>query len=145
MVLRRARALLRSDAESKDVLQEVFLSLIERSELQPGAGMVSLLYVATTRRCLNRMRNAQRRSEKHERHLFLVNEAVEEVASGVVMTREILSELDEEEAMALLLSAVNGMTSREIGETLGCSHTHAASLLKRALEAARKDRAHDRR
>src|SRR6185295_4628919 len=61
-VFRRARALLGSDADAHEVVQELFLSLFERPDQYQGrSALTTFMYSATTHACLNRIRNRKTR------------------------------------------------------------------------------------
>src|SRR5262245_9365437 len=63
VVLRRARQILNDEAEAKDVLHEVFASLLARPEQFAGKSSVTtFLYSATTHLCLNRLRDGATRA-----------------------------------------------------------------------------------
>ena len=63
VVLRRARRLLGNEDEAREVLQELFTSLVARPDGFAGRSAVTTwLYGATTNLCLNRLRNANSRA-----------------------------------------------------------------------------------
>ncbi|HXL40151.1 MAG TPA: sigma-70 family RNA polymerase sigma factor, partial [Myxococcales bacterium] len=58
IVLRRARALLGSEPDAQEALQEVFASLLRAPQvLRSADSVVGWLYRATTHFCLNQLRN----------------------------------------------------------------------------------------
>src|SRR5262245_42166204 len=61
-VLRRARQLLGDEQEACDVMQEVFVALLDRPVTFEGrSALGTYLYAATTHRCFNRLRNRRNR------------------------------------------------------------------------------------
>lgn len=82
LVLRRARTLLGSDAEAQEVLQEVFMTLLDEPDAYGGrSSMTTWLYRVTTNMCLNRMRNARNRQRLLDEHVApVVHEAHQESA-----------------------------------------------------------------
>src|SRR3569623_2627926 len=61
-VLRRARAILGSEADAYDVLHEIFAGLVSRPEQFRGASAPStFLYAVTTNACLARLRDHRTR------------------------------------------------------------------------------------
>src|SRR5688500_20208187 len=76
LVFRRARTLLRNEAEAREVVQDLFLSLHERPEQFSGQStMTTWLFSATTHACLNRMRNQRNRLRLLSEHAPAVEPA----------------------------------------------------------------------
>ena len=64
VVLRRARRILGSEDDARDVLQEIFASIIDKGPSFRGESSITTwLYSATTNACLNRLRNEKTRSK----------------------------------------------------------------------------------
>lgn len=132
-VLRRARAILGSDADAKEVLQDVFASLLQRPDQFAGRGSaMAFLYRATTHRCLNHLRNARTRLR-----LLQAREAGKgegdphgspEAKSLVV---DLLRTLPDDIAQAVVYYYVDEMSHAEIAEMIGCSRRHVGNLLAR--------------
>lgn len=140
LVLRRARAILRNDAEAEEVLQEVFAGLVARPEqFQGRSALTTFLYSATTHRCLNRLRDSRNRAR-------LVDEVVRPATSGTVapsaeqqtLLRQVLARVDDELVAPAVHYHVDGMSQAEIGEHLGISRRKVAELLERFDVAAKK-------
>jgi RNA polymerase sigma-70 factor (ECF subfamily) len=136
-VLRRATRLLGSDAEAREVLQEVFLSLIDDpSQFSGRSSLSTWLYAATTNRCLNRLRNERAR-------LRLVAERVDSLpmasppapAEDAMELRELLARLPSELAAVAVYYYADEMTHEEIASVIGCSRRHVGNLLERIARA----------
>ncbi|MGH7283745.1 MAG: RNA polymerase sigma factor, partial [Polyangiaceae bacterium] len=108
-VLRRARSILGSDAESRDVLQEIFVSLLDRPDQYRGhASITTWLYSVTTHACLNRLRNDRtRRGLLHERAITLAQLASES-PERAVMLRQLLRILPTELREVAIYHYVDG-------------------------------------
>ena len=135
VVLRRARALLGAEAEARDVLQDIFVSLLQ----QPGqlAGVTRItawLYRVTTHHCLNQLRNRRGRSR------ILGALAPPSLAAArseqLAEVRSLLARLPEPLAEVAVFHHVDGMTYDEIAEVLECSRRHVGYLLQQLREIA---------
>jgi RNA polymerase sigma-70 factor (ECF subfamily) len=130
VVLRRARALLRSDAEAHDALHDVFLDLLRRPEQLDGvARPIAWLYRATTHHCLNRLRNRDGRA----RILRALPRAEDPSPRGErsAELRELLARLPEPLAEVAVYYYLDEMTHEEIAGVLGCSRRHVGDLVDR--------------
>ena len=137
MVLRRARSILRDDTTAEDVLQEVFSSLVARPEQFAGRSQPStLLYAMTTHLCLQKIRDGGNRARLETLHLMPGERSAEPSADWIVLRREVLAALPEDQAAACVYAYVDGLTWDEIAEVLGCSRRHVANLISRARETA---------
>lgn len=130
-VLRRAQRLLGSTHEAHEVLQEVFMAMLERPEQFSGrSSLLTWLYAATTHRCLNRLRNARSQSELAERHREALVPASSWCAPDhAVAVRRLLASLSEELAAVAIYHHLDRMTLDETAEALGCSRRKVAYLL----------------
>ena len=135
-VLRRAQRLLGSAPEAHEVLQEVFMTLLEKPAQFAGrSALLTWLYSATTHACLNRLRNARSRSELAARH----GEALLPPSSWcapeqAVAVRRLLAGLREELAAVAVYHHLDQMTLEESAEALGCSRRKVAYLLAELRE-----------
>jgi RNA polymerase sigma-70 factor, ECF subfamily len=133
IVLRRARALLGSEPDAQEALQEVFAALLRSPDgVRNASSMVAWLYQATTHHCLNQLRNrrtsARLLEQKPEpRHAAPTAEALAEV-------RRILSKLPPQVAAAVVYHHLDGMTHTDVAAMLGCSRRQVGYLLERALQ-----------
>lgn len=134
-VFRRARRLLGSESDAHEIVQEVFLSLLERPEQYAArSALTTFLYAATTHACLNRLRNQRTRARLLTEHTqdHRLPEASEWTQEEALMLRRALAELPDETARALVYYCVDGLSHEEIARVLGCSRRHVGDLLARA-------------
>lgn len=138
-VLRRARSILGSDADARDVLHEIFAGLVSRPDQFRGTSAPStFLYAATTNACLARLRD-------HKNRVRLLAEHVQPWTTEVdprtldtrLEVRAVLAELPEDEARAAVYYHLDGMSHVEVAEVLGCSPRHVGDLLSRTTERVR--------
>ncbi len=125
------------DADAHEVVQEVFLSLVERPEQFAGKSSVTtFLYSATTHACLNRMRNAKTRERLRKDRLPLPDEtdASGLSAEQLVMLQQAVEAMPDELAEVAVYYLVDGLTHREIARLLSCSRRHVGNLLARLSE-----------
>ncbi|HYY51798.1 MAG TPA: sigma-70 family RNA polymerase sigma factor [Myxococcales bacterium] len=135
IVLRRARALLGTEPDAQEALQEVFASLLRAPHsLRNATSVVGWLYRATTHFCLNQLRNRRTGTR-------LLQEGIPpaRVAScrgqALVELRSVLSRLPTDVAAASVYYHLDGMTHAEVAELLGCSRRKVGYLLERAQQS----------
>lgn len=132
-VYRRACALLGNEADAREVLQDLFVSLLERPEqFAGGSSLQTFLYSATTHACLNRLRNQRNRArllgertdpeEKHAPH----------EGDALVHVREVLRQMPNDLAQVAVYYFVDGLSHQEIAELMGCSRRRVGNLVERA-------------
>jgi RNA polymerase sigma-70 factor (ECF subfamily) len=134
-VFRRACQILGIEADAHEIVQEVFLSLVERPEQFEGrSSMTTFLYALTTHACLNRIRNRNNRS-RLERQQWPEPELDERdrrlSPEQVLMLHRAIERMPEELANAAIYYFVDGLTHHEIAQLLGCSRRHVGDLLER--------------
>jgi RNA polymerase sigma-70 factor (ECF subfamily) len=134
-VFRRARQILGIEADAHEVVQEVFLSLVERPEQFDGrSAMTTFLYAVTTHACLNRIRNRNNRS-RLERQQWPTPELDERdrrlSPEQLLMLHRALERMPGDMADASIYYFVDGLTHHEISQLLGCSRRHVGDLLER--------------
>lgn len=131
VVLRRARHLLGNEELARETLQEVFVSLVENPvRFDQTGGAVAWLYVATTNRCLNRLRNERGRA----RLLAAAVHASEHEtpgAEGPWLARQLLAQLPNDLIEVGIYHFVDGMTQDDIAVVLRCSRRHVGNLIRR--------------
>ena len=138
VVLRRAQTILGDGNEALDVLQQIFLSLVDDPGLFEGRSAVTTwLYRVTTNLCLNRLRDRRTRARLVQDMLEPVERPPQTDASAWVMARQLIDRMPVELAQVTIYHAIDGMTQQEISEVLGCSRRHVGNLLDRAIEWAR--------
>ncbi|MEP6860955.1 MAG: sigma-70 family RNA polymerase sigma factor [Deltaproteobacteria bacterium] len=138
-VLRRARQILGTDDDAKDVLHEIFTGLVSRPAQFSGKSAPStFLYAATTNACLARLRDHKNRARLLAEHVKpWTTERDPRTVETRVLVRAVLAELPEDEAHAAVYSHLDGMSHAEIADVLGCSARHVGDLLVRATERLR--------
>jgi RNA polymerase sigma-70 factor (ECF subfamily) len=119
-VWRRARRILADDEAAKDVMQEVFLRAIaadttEAFEDRP----IAWLYRVTTNLCLNRLRDAKRRTEILSQ--CSLDETRDGDADAQILLRRILEGLPEELQDIAIYYYVDDLSHDEIATILGVS------------------------
>lgn len=113
-----------SDDEADDVVQEVFVKVVEKVDTFRGeSSPVTWLYQVTTRHCLNRIRDRSRRKV-----LWELNDgpwwsapvsAADQEASALL--KQVWRELDDETALIAIYHYLDGMGRDEIAPLVGCS------------------------
>jgi RNA polymerase sigma-70 factor (ECF subfamily) len=134
LVLRRSRRLLGDEEDAREVLHDVFASLVDRpSQLRDEAAPTTWLYAATTHACLNFLRN------KRTRARLLTARDTSDVAPGTPeatsILRDLLTRLPDELAQVAVYYYADEMTHAEIAGVLGCSRRRVGDLLERLNEA----------
>ena len=133
-VLRRARQILGSDADARDVLQEIFAGLVARPEQYDGRAAAStFLYAVTTHACLARLRDARNRRRLLDAHVRPWSDAIDPRSPDAsAMVRSALARLPDDEAQVFVYHHLDAMNQGEIAALLGCSTRHVYDLLARA-------------
>jgi len=137
IVLRRARAILGSEADAQEALQEVFASLLRAPQsLRNAASVVGWLYQSTTHFCLNLLRNRRTGARLLEEGAAPAPEPIA-AGSGEALSelRHLLSRLPGEVAAAAVYHHLDGMTHAEVAAILGCSRRKVGYLLERAQQS----------
>jgi RNA polymerase sigma factor (sigma-70 family) len=143
---RRARHILGNEADAHEVLQDLFLSLLERPEQFHGSSsMTTFLYSATTHACLNRLRNQRTRtrilSEQGGEPPFARGAAINTPPDVSVLLRSALSALPEQLAEVAVYHYLDELTHDDIARILGCSRRHVGDLLKRVHTLVQQEEA----
>ena len=138
-VLRRARRLLGNEEEAREVLHDVFVSLLARpTQFRGASALTTWLYGATTHGCLNLLRNQRTRAR-----LLADGGAAEapsctaQGAERLAILRDLLARLPPELARVAVYYYADEMTHDEIASVLECSRRHIGDLLKRLRERIR--------
>jgi RNA polymerase sigma factor (sigma-70 family) len=139
-VLRRARAILGNDEDARELLHEIFLSLLDRPQDFAGHSSVTTwLYSVTTHGCFNRLRN-----ERTRRRLLDERTSAAPPSSGPnperqAILRQQLVRLPFELAEVAVYHYLDGMTHAEIAGVLGCSRRHVGDLIVRMHASVEKE------
>jgi len=130
---RLAFAMLGSDADAEQVVQEAFLGVASRWDGLDNAG--GYLRVSVVNGCRKVMRSQTRRTRA-------------EAAMGVELTGgqtgevdyllDALDELTERQRTAVVLTYYSGLNSNEVGMLMGCRPGTVRSLVRHALKALRR-------
>lgn len=137
-VLRRARRLLGSEDDAREIVQEVFATLLgEHSAFRGESSITTWLYSATTNGCLNRMRNQKNRARLLEGQEPTSSETLPDAESALVV-RDLLSRVPEALAVVAVHYYVDEMTHEEIARVLGCSRRHVGDLIERLHASLRE-------
>jgi len=135
LVRRRARRLLGNEDDAREVLHEVFASLLDRpAQLRRASAPTTWLYAATTHACLNRIRNRKTRAKllaaAHEGEgAAPAPTAASPEASAIL--RDLLAGVPESLAHVAVYYYADEMTQGEIAAVLGCSRRHVGDLIER--------------
>jgi RNA polymerase sigma-70 factor, ECF subfamily len=143
MVLRRCRALLRSEDEAMDVCQDVFVRVLERRVTLDGAYPSSLLYRIATNLCLNRIRDRGRAAEPTDdsvlNSIACADDTMERSLARVVLDRLFGSHPESSRTIAVL-HHVDGLTLEEVAREVSMS----VSGVRKRLRALKWDPGSDK-
>jgi RNA polymerase sigma-70 factor (ECF subfamily) len=132
-VLKRAKQLLHNDQEARDIVQEVFVMLLDKPHpFAARSDILSWLYSATTHLCLNRIRNQTRRQRIVEEKMALTAEAeAQPIAEIRIAANEALARAPKDLARVAVYYYFDDLTQAEIAEILGCTRRNVGYLLER--------------
>lgn len=133
---RRCERMLGSTQDAEDVVQTLFIDLIDKGRTE-GISF-SYLYQAVTARCLNRIRNGRRRRGLLERHgtstiVLRHGDLAERIITLDVLT-QLLDRLDEPLADVFVYLFLDQMTQAEVAELLGTSRKTVGHRLSHIRE-----------
>jgi len=130
--------MLKNEQSAYDAMHEVFLKVVSNQNRLTGAYPSALLYRMATNVCLNRIRNEKKRSLDEYLHIvhntaFFENR--EQETSAKALLKYILEKERETPRKIAVMYFVNGMTIKEIAETMELSisgvHKHLDQLRQR--------------
>ena len=131
-VLRRARQLLGNEADAREVLHDVFASLLEKPEQFTGqSSLMTFLYSMTTHSALGRLRRERTRLELLEANYDPSGQAATPAGHARAELRDVLVALPEDLAAVAVHYYLDEMTQDEIAEVLGCSRQWVTKLIGR--------------
>jgi RNA polymerase sigma-70 factor (ECF subfamily) len=149
-VLQYTRRLLGSEARAEEVTQDVFVQVFRfRLRYRPEARFATWLYTIATNLCLNELRRPERHlrvdlweqpadQPDREGPALPDPEAIDPEAGAA--SRELaraiqaaIEGLPPKQRAALLLSRIDGLAYRDVGEAMGCSEGAVKALLFRAI------------
>lgn len=140
MVLRRCRALLHSEAEAADAMQDVFVRLLASRDRLDDSGLSSLLYRMATQVLLNRLRSRRRKPEDAQDpqdpsskllgRIASVTSAEDSTAARSLLNRLFARE-PESSAVIAVLHLYDGMTLEQVAAEVGLSVSGVRKRLRR--------------
>jgi RNA polymerase sigma factor (sigma-70 family) len=133
VAFRRARRLLGSEPDAREVVHDVFLSLFERPGQYGGHSTVTtFLYSAITHACLNRLRNDRTRVRLLREHIPLPPRSNVAWDSEISVTlRATLERMPQPLAQVAVYYYMDELTRDEIAQLLCCSLRHVGHLIQR--------------
>lgn len=139
VVLRRARQILGNETDAREVLHDVFVSLLrEPAQYRGRSSITTFLYAMTTNRCLNQIRNQKRRTELVAQKLAPRDEPAGAAPADQLAVRALLARLPERLARVAIYYFVDEMTHEEIAELIGVSRRQIGNLVEQAREEVRR-------
>ncbi len=141
MVLRRCRRMLKNEQSAYDAMHEVFLKILSNQNRLTDEYPSALLYRIATNVCLNRIRNERKHSLNEYLDIlhntsFFENEETNH--SAINLLAYILEKEKESIRQIAVLYFLNGMTIKEIAETMNLSisgvHKHLDNLRRKIRE-----------
>lgn len=136
---RRACRLLGNEADARELVHDVFTSLLERPEQFRGeSSLTTFMYQVVTHACLNRLRNQRTRAALLQ---LRGNDALAPVAASPEISatlRSALASMPEELATVTVYHHGEGLTHDDIARILECSPRHVGDLLERASRYLQK-------
>jgi len=132
VVLRRAQQLLGDEDAARDVLHEIFTSLLQHpQQFAARSALTTWLYRATTNHCLNLLRNGKTRASLLRR----LTATISLRPSGSVcpelpaQLRLALKRMPSRLTSVAIYHHLDGMTREEIAGHMECSVRHVGRLL----------------
>ncbi len=146
-VYRRARQILGSGADANEVVQDLFVSLLENPEqFRASSSLTTFLYAATTNACLNRLRNGKNRQRllfEHTASLATIDASLS--AEQRLTLQRALLDMPDDLARAVVYYWMDGLSHEEIARVLSCSRRHVGNLLQRAaVWTSSREQHHDK-
>lgn len=147
-VYRVALRHLGSDAEARDVAQDVFVQLLAAPDrYRPAARFRTWLYRVVANRCLNERARVRNQHRSIDPAVALrdepdAGEAPDEQlarAQEAARVREAIARLPDRQRLAVILSRFEALSHEEIAEALGTTISSVESLLFRARENLARD------
>jgi RNA polymerase sigma-70 factor (ECF subfamily) len=135
-LLRKAERMLRNRADAQDVVQAMFLDVLQQPTQHQD---LPYLYRAVTNRCLNMLRDHAARARLLSRHDLALQGPVrtdcEERAIDLDLLGKLVHVLDRQAAEILVYRYLDDMSQDEIAELLGLSRKTIGHKLARIRSA----------
>ena len=136
-LLRKAERMLRDRDEAQDLVQGLFLNLIQRPR---AAADLPYLYRAITNRCLNHLRDRGNQGRLLSQHDQALQGVPQNHVDEIVLDRQLLARLacrlDASAWEILIYHFIDDMTQEEIAALLGTSRKTIVRRLKRVRDEA---------
>lgn len=138
----RCRAILGSDEEAQDAVQETFASVIRHYDsFRQEASPLTWMYRISTNYCLNRLRNRRLRDRKHLDHrVELSGDNPQPTAGGALdadAVRRLIEDADDETRQIVIHLFFDDMTREEAAVMVGISVPTLRKRLEGFLKRAR--------
>jgi len=142
-MFRVAVRLVGSAEEARELVQDSYLRAYEAmrdGRYRPDVGVQGWLYSIVTRAALDLLRARKRRQRLTPHSASIDRGAETDVHARLVLgyVAGLLDELPAEQRVALLLKAVDGLSTREVAHAMGCSEGAVEQRLVRARETLRR-------
>ncbi len=135
-LLRKAMRMLHNQADAQDIVQALFVDLLQRGEASPE---LSYLYRAVTHRCINLLRDRKNRdrllAQNDESLHGPVRTSCEQRVIDLDLLMQLAQELDELGCEILVYRFLDDMTQEEIAELTGKSRKTVGKRLDAAQAA----------
>lgn len=143
-VYRRARQILGSGADAHEVVQDLFVSLLEKpGQFRAASSLTTFLYAATTHACLTRLRNTKNRRRLLSEHTGSLSATdASPSAEQLLALQRALLDMPDELAQVVVYYCVDGLSHDEIARVLSCSRRHVGNLLQRATDWTKSREGH---
>lgn len=129
---RKAERILQSRADAQDVVQSLFLELLQSAEPERD---LSYLYRAVTNRCLNLLRDQRTRVRLLSEHDALlrgpVRRSCEQQSIDLQLLGKLVVALDQAHAEVLICHYFDDLSQEEVAELLGVSRKTVGLRLAR--------------
>lgn len=142
-LLRKAERMLQSREEAQDLVQGLFLDLLQRPPAA-SAGAIDLpyLYRAITNRCLNHLRDRRNRGRLLASHQLAASGIARTRIDDQIVDRQILSslsgQLDDQSWEVLVYRFVDDLGEDEIASLTGASRRTVARRLRHIRDQVRR-------
>ena len=140
---RHARRIVGDDAVAEDMVQETLLRVLKvDTDLDQPRDFQRYFYKSLTNTCINRLRQVKvevRAIRAHPRPLVELPSEIERLERRELLelVDAALQRLPWRERVSIVLRQWDDHSYREIGEALGITETHAATLVYRGLRRLR--------
>lgn len=141
---RHARRIVGDPTVAEDMVQETLLRVLRRGiDIAESAEFQRYFYRALTNACLTRLRRDRRELDALAVHVAGQVEFPSQIdrlerCELIELVDAALQRLPPRERIAIVLKQWDGRSYRQIGEALGITETHAATLVYRGLKRMRE-------